>query len=77
MIELRSPSDRSLDLEKKMQEWIDQGAKLGWLIDPEERTVSIFRPGFPAEILRNPLNIAGEGPVQGFVLALDDIWAAL
>lgn len=77
VIELRSPSDRSLDLEKKMQEWIDQGAKLGWLIDPEERTVSIFRPGFPAEILRSALKIAGEGPVQGFVLALDDIWAAL
>jgi Uma2 family endonuclease len=60
-----------------MQEWIDQGARLGWLIDPEGRIVSIFRPGLPAEILHNPSNIAGEAPVQGFVLALDDIWAGL
>ena len=70
VIELRSPSDRLADLRKKMNEWIDNGAQLGWLIDPETRSVEIYRSGRAPEILVDPPSVAGEDPVAGFVLPL-------
>ena len=77
VIELRSPSDRPTALKAKMAEWIANGAQLGWLIDPEARTVAIYRVGQAApELLEKPAKLAGEGPVAGFILELADIWDA-
>lgn len=70
IIELRSDSDRLRTLRAKMQEWIDNGAQLAWLIDPDREAVEIYRPGQPPEIREHIDSIAGEGPVQGFVLDL-------
>jgi len=47
--------------------------QLGWLIDPQERTVTIYRPGRGPEVLSAPSSVAGEGPVEGFILTLDGI----
>ncbi len=75
VIELRSSTDRLNRLKAKMEEYIANGAELGWLIDPKDRTVWIYRPGRPPECVANADCIAGEGPVAGFVLELADIWA--
>jgi Uma2 family endonuclease len=73
VIELRSPEDRLRLLQEKMLEYIDNGVQLAWLIDPSERTVSIYRPGREIEVLSNPATVQGEGPVEGFELTLDGI----
>ena len=77
VVELRSPSDRLAKLKAKMREWIENGAQLGWLLDPDHRTVYVYRPGREPEQLVNPERIAGEGPVAEFVLVLAEIWAGL
>ena len=73
LIEIRSPKQRARPLREKMEEYISNGVKLAWLIDPVERTVAIYRPGRDPEVLANPATVAGEGPVDGFVLNLDRI----
>ena len=60
-----------------MDEWLANGAQLGWLIDPEVRTIEIYRPGFEAETRAGAGSIAGEGPVDGFVLELAPVWDPL
>jgi Uma2 family endonuclease len=77
VIELKSPSDRLKILETKMVEWMENGASLGWLINPDRRTVTIYRPGREPEKLVNPDEVVGEGPVVGFCLELTEIWAGL
>ncbi len=77
VIELRSQSDRIRVLREKMTEWLDNGAQLGWLLDPEVRSVEIYRPGVEAETLFGISSIAGEGPVEGFVLDLPPVWDPL
>ena len=72
VIELRSPSDRLGTLRDKMQEYMDNGVKLGWLIDPIKRQVEIYRPDRAPEVLLNPASVSGEGPVAGFVLDLSE-----
>jgi len=74
VVELRSPSDRLPQLQTKMREWIDNGAQLAWLIDPENRTVHVYRPGRRVERLVDAASVTGEGPVAGFVLEMADIW---
>src|SRR5437879_4475044 len=54
VIELRSPSDRLTDVEAKMQEYIANGSKLGWLLDPIENRATIYRPGEPPQRLDAP-----------------------
>ncbi len=76
-IELRSTSDRLAKLRAKMQEYIDNGTKLGWLIDPQRRVVEIYRPGTNPEIRANIDSIAAEAPLEGFVLDLRPIWEPL
>ena len=76
MIEVRSPDDRLSLLRDKMEEYILNGVQLAWLIDPKERTVAIYRPGRSTEILTNPASVAGDGPVTGFVLTLDRVFAS-
>jgi len=74
VVELRSPSDRLRQVQAKMREWMDNGAKLGWLIDPDSRSVYIYRPGQSTERLVDPDRVEGEPPVEGFVLEMADIW---
>ncbi len=73
VIEVRSPNDRLPPLRDKMQRYIDAGVLLAWLIDPLEKTVTIYRPGREPEVIANPASVAGEGPVEGFVLDLAGI----
>lgn len=74
VIELRSPSDALAALEEKMREYVDNGAALGWLIDPVERAVHVYRRGTPPEVLRDPRSVSGDPLLPGFVLQLADIW---
>lgn len=74
VVELRSPSDRLADLQAKMEEYRDNGARLGWLIDPQERRIHVYRPPHPVEDLENPSRIAGDPELPGFVLDLTPIW---
>jgi Uma2 family endonuclease len=73
VVELRLPSDRLPALKAKMEEWIENGAQLGWLIDADLRTVCVYRPGRPVEELQGLDHIVGEGAVDGFRLELDAI----
>ena len=77
VVELMSPSDRLSKAKAKMQEWIDNGVQLGWLLDPDHRTAYIYRSGCEPEQVVNPERLVGEGPVAGFVLELANIWAGL
>ena len=75
VVEVRSPEQRARGQREKMEEYIANGVKLGWLIDPIERTVTIYRPGQAPEVLSHPASVPGEGPVAGFVLQMDRILA--
>jgi Uma2 family endonuclease len=70
VVELRSASDSFKSLQEKMQEYMDNGAKLGWLIDPQNRTVAVYRVGLEVEVLSNPIELSGEDILPGFVLNL-------
>jgi Uma2 family endonuclease len=74
VVELRSPTDRLKDLQEKMQEYIDNGARLGWLIDPLEKHVYIYRPDQPVEVLDDPATLSGEFVLPGFVLHVRELW---
>ena len=74
VIELRSPSDGLKPLQEKMQEYIDNGTRLGWLINRQNRQVEIYRQGRDKEILDNPISLSGEDVLPGFVLNLAVIW---
>jgi Uma2 family endonuclease len=74
VIELRSPDDRLSRVRPKMREWVDNGASLAWLVDPERRVVEVYRPGREPETLADLETIAGEGPVEGFILDLRPVW---
>lgn len=73
VVELRSPSDELEDLQAKMQEYLNNGIRLGWLIDPETRLVEIYRPNQPVQVLNNPTTLSGESVLPGFVLDLAEI----
>lgn len=74
VVELRSKSDTIDKLQSKMQEYIENGAQLGWLIDPMEKRVYIYRPGEEVICLDNPAILSGEPELKGFVLELNRIW---
>jgi Uma2 family endonuclease len=82
VIELRSESDRLKDLREKMEEYIANGARLGWLIDPQTRQVHVYRPGATpeapplVEVLDNPATVSGGAALPGFVLSLAEVWEA-
>ncbi len=71
VIELRSPSDRLQPLQEKMLEYLDSGLRLGWLINPQDNTVEIYRPQQPRETLSLPVSLSGEDVLPGFTLLLD------
>jgi Uma2 family endonuclease len=68
VVELCSSTDRLPALRKKVQEYIDNGARLGWLIDPEARHIYLFQPGQPVERVENPATVSGDPVLPGFVL---------
>ncbi len=74
VIELCSPSDRLSTLHAKMQEYIENGAQLGWLIDPEEKRVYIYQPQSQVERLEHPQTLTGDPVLPGFGLDLREIW---
>jgi Uma2 family endonuclease len=74
VVELRSSSDTLKSLQEKMQEYMDNGARLGWLIDPKNRTVEVYRAGVEVEVLSNPNELSGEEVLPGFVLNLRRVW---
>ena len=73
-IELLSPSDRLDKTQAKMQEYLDNGMILGWLINPQQQQVEIYRQGEEVEILNAPDSLSGESLLSGFVLDLQPIW---
>jgi Uma2 family endonuclease len=78
VVEVMSPSDRLKDAKGKMAEWMAEGVQLGWLIDGDRETVYVYREGRSEPEKRAGISkLAGEGPLAGFELDLDDIWAGL
>jgi Uma2 family endonuclease len=75
LIEVRSQSDARKIVEEKMQTWLDNGAKLAWLVDPIAASVTIYRPGRAPETLDRPEIVKGEAPVEGFELRCTRLWA--
>lgn len=73
-IELRSSSDRLRDVQEKMVEYMENGLRLGFLIDPQNRRVHVYRPGQPVEILEEPDTVSGDPVLPGFVLHLSSFW---
>ncbi|MBD2413306.1 Uma2 family endonuclease [Nostoc calcicola FACHB-3891] len=74
VLELMSPSDTLRETQEKMQEYIANGVKLGWLINPKMRQVEIYRLGQPVEILISPEKLSGEDVLPRFILNLSIIW---
>jgi len=73
VIELRSASDSLSKLKSKMLEYLENGAKLGWLIDPAKGKVYIYRQNETVETLENPNTLSGENVLKGFKLDLSEI----
>ena len=74
VIELRSRTDRLPTLLNKMEEYIANGATLGWLIDPQRRRVYIYKAGEEMVVLENPAVVSGEPLLHGFELQMEEIW---
>jgi Uma2 family endonuclease len=75
VVEIVGSYDELPDLETKMEQWISNGVEVGWLIDPKEKCVTIYRPGEQPEHLAQPTSVQGTGPIAGFELVLARIWA--
>jgi Uma2 family endonuclease len=73
VVELRSSTDTLKTLQEKMEEYRENGTRLGWLIDPKARRVEVYRPGQKIEVLENPAILSGEEVLTGFVLNLESI----
>ena len=74
VVELRSPSDSLQVLQEKMQEYIDNGASLGWLVDRTTRQVFVYTPDSEVRCLDDPQTVSGDPLLAGFVLNLAKIW---
>lgn len=70
VVELCSPTDSLKQTQAKMQEYIDNGARLGWLIDAKAQRVEIYRLNQDVEILEQPATLSGEDVLPGFILDL-------
>ena len=71
---VHSPSDNLAKTQQKMQEYIDNGTILGWLINPAQQQVEVYRRDKQVEILTAPDSLSGENILSGFVLDLKPIW---
>ena len=69
-----SPTDSLKDTQDKMQEYMNNQVKLGWLINRKTRRVEIYRQGQEVEVLESPTQISGEDILPGFVLNLQTVW---
>ena len=74
VIELMSPTDKLSATQAKMDEYMENGASLGWLLDPETRRAYVYRPGKSVIVMENAKEISAEPELSGFVLDLSDIW---
>ena len=74
VIELRSRTDLLSDLHAKLQEYIDNGARLGWLIDPLDKRVYVYRPDQPIEVRDDPVSVSGDPVLPGFELQMKELW---
>jgi Uma2 family endonuclease len=74
VVEVASPSDRLTALQAKMEEYIANGAQLGWLLDPASRVVTVYRPDQPPTTLENAATISGDPVLPGFTLELEPVW---
>ncbi len=78
VVEVMSPSDRLPDAKEKMRMWVSNGVQLGWLIQPDQRTVFVYRnDSDDPEVHQDVASIRGDGPVEGFVLNLEKVWEDL
>jgi Uma2 family endonuclease len=75
LIEILSPSDSLLELDAKMEQWVANGARLAWRIDPFGGTVAKFAAGEPTVVLEKPDVVEGAGPVAGFKLKMARVWS--
>lgn len=75
VIEIRSPSDRLARLQDKMQEYVAHGTELGWLIDPIDRKVFVYRPESEVLVLDNPETVSGDPVLPGFTLNVAEVFA--
>ncbi len=73
VLELRSPSDSLKMVQAKVREYMENGARLGWLIDPQHKVVEIYRPNQDVEIIQSPKTLSGEDVLSGFTLDLSEI----
>jgi Uma2 family endonuclease len=73
VIELLSKSDSLPKAKEKMERWIENGAALGWLIDPYKQKVYVYEAGAEATVVSGK-TVHGKGPVEGFILDLDELW---
>jgi Uma2 family endonuclease len=74
VVELRSPTDRLTHVRNKIVEYLENGASLGWLIDPFERRVYVYQPDHEVVILQNPETVSGEPVLPGFTLNVTELW---
>ncbi|MBD2297326.1 Uma2 family endonuclease [Nostoc sp. FACHB-190] len=74
VVELMSPSDSLEKTRAKMREYMENGAKLGWLINRQQQHLEIYRPNQEVEILQSPKTLSGEDVLPGFILDLTEIW---
>jgi Uma2 family endonuclease len=74
VIELRSTTDSARDIREKMKEYMDNGVRVGWFLNPQAREVEIYRLGQEVEVLKAPASLSGEDVLPGFVLDLKSIF---
>jgi len=75
VVELASPTDDLDELRKKMQEYMNCGVQLGWLICPDQKQVEIYRQGKETELLDNPSELSEKVIMPGLKVDLTDIFA--
>lgn len=76
VVEILSPTDSWVQAQAKMQEYLDNGCRLGWLLDPKAKRVMIYRAGQAPELVEDPETLSGEDVLPGFTLPIRKIWSA-
>ncbi len=74
VVELRSNSDNLSDLQQKMKEYLANGLVLGWLIDPQNKKVEVYKSNCSVEVISHPVSLSDENTLSGFTLNLKDIF---
>jgi Uma2 family endonuclease len=74
VLELLSPTDTLEKTQAKMQEYVNSGVKLGWLLDRDNYCVEIYRTNQPIEALKRPEQLSGEDVLPGFILKMNIVW---